>query len=188
MNDISMDSFCESDYEPYDGIYAEYVETIVKSEKTDRVNEIVQEKKKEENNDDVAYEEYEKSYEEYRARYASYSNDGKTRFQVYFHKLGKKQILILSVLIIGVISLGIYFGLKDNSNRENEKSSSETPISEKISTKTAVHTTETAVHRTETAVDTTETTATTTTETIETIHDLQKMTTAIKEGWTDYQR
>ena len=127
-----MDSFCESDYETYDGIYAEYVETIVKSEKTDRVNEIVQEKKKEENNDDVAYEEYEKSYEEYRARYASYSNDEKRRFQVYFHKLGKKQILILSVilvLIIGVISLGIYFGLKDNSNRENEKSSSETSTS-----------------------------------------------------------
>ena len=90
MNDIRQDCFCESDYEPYGGIYEEYVETIVKSEKTDRVNEIVQEKKKE-NNDDVAYEEYEKSYEEYRARYAPYSNDEKTRFQFYFHKLGRKQ-------------------------------------------------------------------------------------------------
>ena len=162
MNDarvLNDDTFRESDYELYDGIYEEYVETIGKSEKSDKVNEIVFEKNAK-ITDDILYEEYENAYEEYTPRYASYSSDEKSKIQVILKKLGKKEKFILSIILfffIVALSLGVYFGLQNSEEIMTDNPVNTTDIhttetsktnSEEIMTDNPVNTTD--IHTTET--------------------------------------
>ena len=143
MNDTRVNSFRFSDYERYDGIHEKYVETIGKSEKSDKVNEIVLEKNAK-IIDDIVYEEYENAHEEYTPRYASYSNDEKSKIQVISKKLGKKGKFIISIILflfIVALLLGVYFGFQDYSNFEELLT--ESPVNTTDISTTDIPTTET---------------------------------------------